>query len=403
MATDQGAFVVVGGGQAGAWVALTLRSEGYQGRVLLIGEESHSPYERPPLSKTVLLGAGDDEGALLTAEQASALNIELWLGQRVIQIDRAAKRVTCADGRFAAYDKLFLTTGSRPRELPLAADAPADRIHYLRTRADAARLRSALRSSRRLLVLGGGWIGLEVAASASKLGVQVTVLEAAPRVCARSVASDVSTYLQGLHASHGVEIRLAAAVTALSAAGRGLAAALGDGSVFAADHVLIGIGVLPNVQLAESCGLAVDNGVVVDSSGRTSDPDIYAAGDATNHFSRFAGKHVRLESWANAQGQAIVAAKAALGKAVAYDEVPWVWSDQFDVNFQIAGFPDQGTSVLTRGEPSAGSGCWLMLDAAGAVVGAVAVNAPRDLRSVRKAMQSGDPIDLSAWRRLAAA
>ncbi len=402
MASDSRAFVIIGGGQAGAWVARTLRSEGFAGRVLLIGEEAHWPYERPPLSKGVLLGAAEDEGVLLTAEQALGLGIETWLGERAVRIDRGARTVVCADGRAAAYDKLFLTLGSRPRELPQAANLLPHSVHYLRTRGDATRLKAALRAGQRLVVLGGGWIGLEVAASASKLGVQVTVLEAAPRVCARSVAPQVSAYLQDLHAGHGVEIKLAASVSGLFANGDGVAVFLSDGSTFDADHILIGIGVVPNVDLAQACGLAVDNGIVVDASGRASDPDIYAAGDVTNHFSRFAGKRVRLESWANAQGQGIIAAQAALGKAVAYDEVPWVWSDQFDANFQIAGFPDLGVSVLTRGEPEAGSGCWLMLGADGAVVGAIAVNAPRELRGVRKAMQSGAPIDLSIWTGQAA-
>jgi 3-phenylpropionate/trans-cinnamate dioxygenase ferredoxin reductase component len=391
-------FVIVGGGQSGAWVARTLRAEGFSGRLLMIGEERHWPYERPPLSKSVLLGGGpEDEGVLLSELQATTLGIETRLGHCVTTIDRIGHLVICADGRAVPYDKLFLATGSRPRLLPQAEELDRRLVHYLRTRDDAHRLRTGLMPGQRLAVVGGGWIGLEVAASASQLGVRVTVLEAASRVCARSVPSPVSAYLQRLHAQHGVQIHLSSGVHALHGQGDGVSVALEDGHVFDVDQILVGIGVLPNTELAKASGLDIDNGIVVDSAGRTSDPDVFAAGDVTAHFNRFSGRRIRLESWANAQSQGVIAAQAALGKVANYDEIPWIWSDQFGVNLQSVGFPDQAAFILHRGAPEAGNGCWLMLDKARAAVGAVAVNAPRELRAVRKALQARSAVDLSTW------
>lgn len=391
-------FIIIGGGQAGAWIARTLRAEGFTGRLLIIGEERHWPYERPPLSKSVLLGGGpDDEGIILSEPQAARLGVEIWLGQCVTAIDRARHLAVCSDGRTVAYDKLFLATGSRPRLLPQAEELDHRLVHYLRTRDDAHRLKATLIPGQRLAVVGGGWIGLEVAASAAQLGVQVTVLEAAPRVCARSVPEAVSLYLQQLHAQHGVQIRLSSAVHVLRGKDSGVAIELEDGNSLDADQILVGIGVLPNTELAKANGLDTDNGVVVDSAGRTSDPDIFAAGDVTAHFNRFSGRRIRLESWANAQSQGVIAAQAALGKAVYYDEVPWLWSDQFGVNLQIVGFPAQAATILRRGAPEAGSGCWLMLDKAKSAIGAIAVNAPRELRALRKTLQMRSAIDLGAW------
>lgn len=391
-------FVIVGGGQAGAWVARTVRTEGFRGRILLIGEENHWPYERPPLSKSALFGGSPpDEGALLTEAQARELDIEVRLNQRVTEIDRKAHRIICSNWELIGYDKLVLTTGSRPRQLPLTTSSDPNLFHYLRTRYDANRLKAALVPGERLAVLGAGWIGLEVAASARKLGLEVTVIETASRVCARSVPDVVSRYLQDLHAQHGVEVRTSIAVHSLSRRGGEWMIELNDGTAFVANQILVGIGAVPNVELAKACGLDVDNGVVVDDTGRTSDPDIYAAGDVTAHFNRLAGRHVRLESWANAQSQGIIVGQAMLGKVVSYDEVPWLWSDQFDVNFQIVGFPDQAFFVLQQGKPELGKGCWLMLDKSKCVVGAVAVNAARELRTVRKALQTQTILDLDQW------
>jgi 3-phenylpropionate/trans-cinnamate dioxygenase ferredoxin reductase subunit len=388
-------FAVVGAGQAGAWVARTLRAEGFAGRIVLIGAEAHFPYERPPLSKAVLKGAAaPDSATLLTQEQAAQASIACWLGERVDTIDRAARRLTCAGGRTLAYDKLFLTTGSRARTLP-GADHP--RIHVLRTLDDAARLRAAFATTGHLLVLGGGWIGLEVAATARGLGLAVTVVEAAPRVCARSLPPVASAYLERLHQAHGVTLMLGHPVSDLAPGADTVVADLADGRRIVADHVLVGIGVVPETRLAEAAGLAVDDGIVVDETGLTSDPNIYAAGDATHHPSAFAGGSLRLESWANAQNQAIVAAKAALGQPARYAETPWFWSDQYDVNLQILGLPANGTRAIARGTPEAGNGAWLMLDADDKAAGVIAVNAPRDLRGVRKMIAEGRTPNPAIW------
>jgi len=396
--TGDATFVIVGAGQAGAWVARTLRADGFDGRIVLVGREAHWPYERPPLSKAVLKGTAAAESAtLLTSDQAASLGVTCWLGTEAVAIDRAAHAVTCGGGRTLTYGKLFLTTGGRVRMLPALAGVDHPRLHTLRTLDDAQRLRAAFAGSSRLLVLGGGWIGLEVAATARGLGLVVTVLEAAPRVCGRALPPVASAYLQRLHESHGVEVALGAAVATVTPGVDGVVAETADGRCFSADHALIGIGIVPETALAAAAGLAVDNGIVVDETGRTSDPDIYAAGDATRHPSAFTGGMLRLESWANAQNQAIVAAKAALGAPARYAETPWFWSDQYDVNLQILGLPDLGTRAIARGTPEAGSGAWLVLREDGRVAGVIAVNAPRDLRAVRKMVGEGLTPDLAAW------
>ena len=269
--------------------------------------------------------------------------------------------------------------------------------HTLRTQADALRLRSALTVGSSLLVIGGGWIGLEVAATVRGMGCAVTVLEAAPRLCARTMPETVSDFLLRLHQSHGVIVRTGIGVTGLSEQESGVIATVDTGELLRADHVLIAIGIVPDTTLAVNCGLPVANGIVVDAQGRTADPDIFAAGDVACGHSDFAGAALRLESWANAQNQAIVAAKAALGRADRYDEIPWFWSDQYNINLQMLGLPDRGSKIVTRGAPEAGNGCWLMLRENGTAAGAVAVNAPRELRTLRKLFADERLPVLSAW------
>ena len=382
--------VVVGGGQAAAWIARTLRTEGFAGRLVLIAEERHWPYERPALSKEFLQGTGSAEAiTLLTPTLAEEARIECWLGQRVVTVDREARIVTTADGRSVAYDTLFLATGGRARRIAGLETLSADRVHTLRTLADSERLRSALSGAKRLLVLGGGWIGLEVAATARALGVGVTVVEAAPRLCARTMPPVVSDWLHALHESHGVRMVTGAGIAGVAGTADGVAVTLADGDRLEADHLLLGIGIEPEVGLAAAMGLALDDGIVVDAQGRTSDPRIFAAGDVARHPNAFAGASLRLESWANAQNQAIVAARAALGGTGVYADIPWFWSDQYGVNVQMLGLPGLGSRAVARGKPEAGSGCWLLLDESGIVTGAVAVNAARDLRVLRKMLEDG--------------
>jgi 3-phenylpropionate/trans-cinnamate dioxygenase ferredoxin reductase subunit len=342
------------------------------------------------LSKEILAGVDTVQGFVLLDEAFARNNaIDLRLNRRGAAIDRPAKRLILEGGDALAYDILFIATGSRARLPAWLSDGPGGRVHVLRTLDDALRLRADLVAGRRLIVVGGGWIGLEAAAAARGLGLEVTVLEAAPRLCARSVPEPVSAYLMDLHQGAGVDLRLGAVVTALDPVG--VTVALDDASAVTGDLCLVCIGNIPNVELALKAGLDVRNGVVVDVYGRTSDPHIFAAGDVANLPCALCRTAVRRESWANAQNQAIAAAKAALGQDAPYRDLPWLWSDQYGRNIQIIGAPERGARHMQRG-PSA----WLSLDDAG-VIGAVAIDSPRDLRAVRKALSGGPPIDLEAW------
>ena len=381
-------YVIIGGGQAGAWLAKSLRSNGCEARVVLIGDEDAAPYERPPLSKAVLKGEATLASTTVLSQAAAAESgVKLWLGERVSAVDRTAHRVRCASGRELEYSKLFLATGSRVRMLPTPG-LPEDRVFYLRTQADAERLHEALVRHQRLLIIGGGWIGLEVAAAARAMGKQVSVLEMAPHLCARALPPAVSEYLGNLHRGHGVDVHTGTNAT-LTWNGSAILADIGNNAApLAADVVVIATGIVPNVELAVDCGLAVDNGIVVDDQGRTSDPDIFAAGDVTNHPNRHAGRRVRLESWENAQNQAIAVARAALEHSVTYDEIPWFWSDQFDVNLQILGLPPAGVEPVRRGNPADGKCMWFFWRE-GRIESVIAVNAPREVRVVKKWMREG--------------
>ncbi|MCC6609899.1 MAG: FAD-dependent oxidoreductase [Burkholderiales bacterium] len=381
------AIVIVGAGQAGGCAAKTLRDEGFAGRITLIGLEPHPPYERPPLSKRVLAGAATVESCRLFKPDAfAALNLDFRPGARATRIDRAARAVHLESGESVAYDKLILATGGEARRLPVpGGDGP--RVHYLRTLDESLAIRSALGPGRRLAVVGGGWIGLEVAATARKSGAAVTVLEALDRVCVRAVPPSVSDFLRALHERNGVAIRTNCGVKAIDDRGAGgLRLALGDGTALDADAVVVGIGLVPQVSLAREAGLEVGDGVLVDERCRTSDPDILVAGDCANMPLACLGRRVRLESWANAQNQAIAAAKSALGQDVRYDELPWFWSDQYDANVQILGLPARWPEPIVRGDRDGASFSLFYLDD-DRIVAVVSVNAPRDLRAARRPMQ----------------
>ena len=396
MSDDNAPFVIIGGGQAGGWIAKTLRAEGHSGPVILIGDEADAPYERPPLSKSVLLAADAvTETELLTRPQAAELGIDLRLGESAVAIDRAARMVTLASGQITPYDRLFLTTGSRARVPDWMVKH--ERVHMLRTLVDAARLRKGLQSTRRLLIVGGGWIGLEIAATARKLGIDVVVIEMADRICGRSLPAPLSDWLAQMHHREGVKFLLKTQVTDAVIDGDQATLTLLDGLQLTGDRVVVGIGNQPNSDLAEKSGLAVSNGIVVDRHCRTSDPFIFAAGDVAAFPCGFAGGQVRRESWANAQNQAIIAAKSALGHDAAYDELPWLWSDQYGTNIQMVGLPERAERLLFKAGAVNGTGSWLALDRAGAVVGAVAVNDPRGLRPIRKELQRRGDVSLDGW------
>ncbi|WP_042267406.1 NAD(P)/FAD-dependent oxidoreductase [Paraburkholderia heleia] len=388
--------VVIGGGQAAGWVVKTLRKEGYAGRLVMIADEVHLPYERPPLSKAVLAGEADIETVRIAKpDEFAALNVETWQPDCATSIDRTARMVTTRSGREVQYDRLVIATGGAARKLP-ASIVKSAHVTYLRTLDEALALGERLRSSRRVLVVGGGWIGLEVAATARKLGVQATVVEGAPRLCARSLPENVSRFLLDLHRANGVDVRLNAMLLTLEdRAEGGVRATFADGSTLDADFAVAGIGLVPHTALAVAAGLSVDDGIVVDEFGETSDSCIFACGDVANHPNAWLKRRVRLESWANAQNQAIAAAKAVLGVKTPYAEIPWFWSDQYDVNLQILGDIPAGVAPVLRGslEEKRAS---LFFVADGHLRGAIAINAARELKLARKWMGQGRAVDLAA-------
>ena len=382
-------IVIIGAGQAGAQAVATLRSEGFEGRLAMVGDEPFLPYQRPPLSKAYLSGAMERERLFLKPQAFyTEAHCELVLGATATSIDRTAKAVMLSDGRSLPYDKLLLATGTRVRRIQVpGADLPG--ICYLRGIADVDLMRPMFAPGRKLAVVGGGYIGLEVAAVARKLGMDVTVFEALDRVMARAVSLPISNFYDRVHREAGVDIRLNTPVEAFEGVSRleGIRAA---GKSFAADVAVVGIGVLPNSGLAEACGLVCYDGVVVDGHCTTSDPAIFAAGDCTQHKSRD-GRSVRLECVQNAIDQAKHAALAMVGKPAPYREVPWFWSDQYDLKLQIAGLAWAGDTLVLRGDPA--SRKFAVFHLRGGKVAAVeAVNAAPEYLVGRKLIAEGTPI-----------
>lgn len=387
-------IVIVGAGQAGGWAAQTLRSEGFQGRLVLIGDEAHPPHERPPLSKAVLCGAALSETTMLMRPEAfRALGVEWRPGTKVQRIDRTARQVLLSEGEALPYDKLILCTGGRARSLVLpGSDLVA--LRTLRTIEDAHALAPALAPGRKVVVIGGGWIGLEVAATARQQGAEVVVVESQNRLCERSVPAEISEYLLALHHAQGARVLLGTGVLGFARAADGRSQVLlADGSVLAGDTIVLGIGLVPNDELAREAGLACEGGVLVDAQCRTSDPDILAAGDVAVAANPWAGRRLRLESWQNAQDQGIAAARSALGRTVDYQPLPWFWSDQYGMNLQIYGMPTPAHRVVQRGDKSSGS--FLLFYLNGDVVqAAIGANAARDLRFARRWIEQRKPVDV---------
>jgi 3-phenylpropionate/trans-cinnamate dioxygenase ferredoxin reductase subunit len=346
-------YVIAGAGLAGAKAAETLREEGFAGPLLLVGEETERPYERPPLSKDYLLGKAERETIYVHPRSWYAENsVDLRLGRRVTGIDPAAHDVTLDDGSRAGYAKLLLATGSSPRRLPLAG-ADADGVLYLRRVGDSDQIRLAFQTASRVVVIGAGWIGLETAAAARAAGAEVTILEAAELPLLRVLGREVAQVFADLHRDHGVDLRFGVRVAEITeSGGRAAGVRLADGSRIAADVIIVGVGITPNSQLAEAAGLEIGNGIVVDARLRSSDPDIFAAGDVANAYHPVFGKHIRVEHWANALHQPQAAARAMLGQDVVYDQVPYFYTDQYDLGMEYAGYvePSGYDQVVFRGD-----------------------------------------------------
>jgi len=345
-------IVIVGAGQAGGSAALQLRSAGFEGALTLIGTEPHPPYERPPLSKAYLTGdLAYDSLLLRPLEFYRDQNVQLLTDTSVTSINLVEKVVMTSDKQALRFDKLLLATGARPRQLPISgADLPG--VHYLRTLGDVAALQNTMRRAQNVCLIGGGYVGLEFASVARKAGLKVTVLEAADRLLQRVTTPEMSEYFADLHRSHGVEVCVGARIQEIQGAHQVERVVCEHGTV-TADLVLIGIGALPNVEIAEAAGLACDNGIQVDEMCRSSHPDVFAAGDCTNHPNALLKRRLRLESAPNATDQARVAATNMMGANETYCTVPWFWSDQYTSKLQAVGFSSDGTQSICRGDKAA--------------------------------------------------
>lgn len=381
---------MIGAGQACAQAVATLRAERFEGAITIVGDETYLPYQRPPLSKAYLAGTFERERLFLKPQAFyRESNCRLILGTSAQSINRQARSVELSNGETVSFEKLLLVTGSRVRRIPVeGADLPG--IFYLRGIADVDALRANFGVGKRLLVVGGGYIGLEVAAVATKLGLSVTVFESLDRVMARAVSPDVSAFYAAVHREAGVRIEVNTTVERFEGKDR-LEGVRAGGALWPADLALVGIGIVPNMEIAQRCGLACDDGIVVDHCARTADPDIFAAGDCTRHIGRD-GALIRLESVQNAIDQAKHAALAMLGRPAPYREVPWFWSDQYDLKLQIAGLARPGDALVRRGEPGLRKFAVFHLRE-GRVAAVEAVNAPPEYIVGRRLIADGKPVE----------
>lgn len=389
-------IVIVGAGQAGAVAAASLRQLGYRGGLTLVGQEAHPPYERPPLSKAVLQGtATHAEAAVHPAGFYAENDIALLTETAVAALDPAARTVRLADGRTLPYDRCLLATGGHARELPALPRGRAG-VHYIRTLDDALDLRAALRPGVRAAVIGGGFLGLEVASTARELGAKVTVIENGSRLLERALPAIVSDWLAERVRASGVALRLGGAIAAIGD-GPPYAITLADGTQVNADLIVVSIGLAPEVTLARQAGLPLDDngGICVDSQARTADPQVYAAGDCASQPRACLGTAARFESWQNANEQARAAAAAMLGLAPAAEPYPWFWTDQYGCNIQILGLPQPGLRYVCRPQTdpqAAPRVLWIGLRD-GVPCHGIAVNAGGDLRQLRVLFERGIPVD----------
>jgi 3-phenylpropionate/trans-cinnamate dioxygenase ferredoxin reductase subunit len=376
-------ILIIGGGQAGAQAIDTLRREGFRGRLVLIGDEPELPYQRPPLSKKYLSGEmAADRLPFRHRAFYDEHRVELKLGRRAVRLDPAARQVELADGEQLTYDRLLLCLGAESRQLTCPGAALAG-VHYLRGLADVAPIQAGFKPQARVVIIGGGYIGLETAATCRKMGCEVTVLEMADRVMNRVAAPSVSQYFAQEHRAHGINLICDTRVVCLEGQGRVENVVCADGTRHAADLVIVGVGAVATTELASAAGLACDNGIVVDEYCRTSDALIYAAGDCTNHPSPRFGRRVRLESVDNAFEQAKTASLNLLDRPVVHDRVPWFWSDQFDNKLLIVGLSQDYDRLVLRGDPASRSFsvCYLK---GRELLAVEAVNHSKDYMAARK-------------------
>lgn len=376
--------VIVGAGQAGARAAKAMRDAGFEGRIRMFGAEAHPPYERPLLSKSLLQSAATTIPFMFAAEAYDEMAIEFLPNMRVTAIDRGRKSVALHDGSSAQYDKLLIATGSLARPLAIPG-YPQERILSLRTLDDCAAIRDRLASRPPVAVVGGGFIGLEVAATMAGQGCSVVVLEAADHLLPRLGCRAASDMVLAHHRAAGIDVRLSARVTG----GGSDHILLADGCQVEAAFVVAGIGIVPATELAEAAGLEVADGILVDAFGQSSDPSIFAAGDVTRHFNPRLGRHIRLESWQNANLQAETAGRAMAGERVPHDAVPWLWSDQGSLNLQMAGAPDAVDRSIIRGRPGSEEGITVFQFSGDTLVGGLTVNRGKEMPLVRRMLSEG--------------
>lgn len=390
--------IIVGAGQAAAQLAFGLRKCGWGGEILILGDEPYDPYQRPPLSKEFMSGSKCESEVLIHSSSVyEKYNIGVRTGQLVTAINRHNKTVNLDNGKVLSYDKLALCTGAQARRIVLPG-IDLKGVHYLRTLEDVKSIKRYISPSTRVVIIGGGYIGLETAAVLSQLGVSVTVLEMQDRVLARVTAPEVSEFYTRVHTEEGVSIQTGVSVNTIEGESRVKAVCCDNGDYYQADFVIIGVGVIPNVELAESCGLAVDNGIVVNEFACTEDIDIVSAGDCTNHPNSLLGYRLRLESVPNAIEQAKTAAASMCGLAKAYVAYPWFWSDQYDLKLQIAGLSQGFDQVVVRGdrENTRSFVAWYLKQ--GKLLAADCINRPREFMVAKQLLVKGldvDPLKLA--------
>ena len=387
---------IAGAGQAAAQSVLSLRHVGFMGKIVLIGEEPYLPYQRPPLSKKFLAGELELERLFLRHEHFYRDHqVEVRLGVRVERIDRGRKMLVLGDSSEVPYDRLLLATGSQVRKVTVPGhDLP--QVHYLRSIADVCGIRTGFASGRHLVVIGGGYIGLEVAAVAVTAGLKVTVVEMLDRVMARVVAPPISAFYLRAHQESGVEFRLGTGVVEFRADGPRVRVICSNGETLPADLVVVGVGVLPTTDIAEAAGISCNNGILVDENCRTSDPDIFAAGDCTNHPNSLLGRRLRLESVHNAQEQGKTAARAIVGTPEPYAQIPWFWSDQYDLKLQMTGLTEGYSTMTIRGDPAKRSFAAFYFAGDCRLLAVHAVNSPREFMLSKKLIAQGARLDPQA-------